>query len=115
MRKERRQHPRVAEEVSLAITDAGAVLETETKNLSAAGVYCALERFIPPMTKLQLQLDLPDGDRRTRVRCSGVVVRVEPIVTTTDRARYYTAIFFNEITERDRAAIAGFVRRRLTT
>lgn len=115
MRKERRQHPRVIERVSLAVTDADTVLEAETKNLSASGVYCALERFIPPMTKLQLQFELPNETRRTRVRCAGVVVRVEPIVTTVDRARYHTAIFFNEITDRDRSAISEFVRRQLSS
>ena len=54
-RQERRRTPRVAEQVPLAITDAQTVMEAETKNLSASGVYCALERFIAPMTKLQLE------------------------------------------------------------
>ena len=111
--QERRRAPRVPERVPLAITDATAVVEAETKNLSASGVYCALERFIAPMTKLQLEFELPQGVRPTRIQCSGVVVRVEPIITRVDRARYNTAIFFTDLVERDRMAISQFVRHRL--
>ncbi|MBI3083337.1 MAG: PilZ domain-containing protein [Candidatus Omnitrophica bacterium] len=113
MSHERRRAPRVPERVPLAITAAEAVVEAETKNLSASGVYCALERFIAPMTKLQLAFELPQGDRPARIECSGVVVRVEPIITSVDRARYNTAIFFTDLVERDRMAISQFVRRRL--
>ena len=83
--RERRRAPRIAERIPLAITDAKAELQTETKNLSTAGAYCALERFIPPMTKLQVQLDLPNGAQFARIRCSGVVVRVEPVAASLER------------------------------
>ena len=113
MSQERRASPRVLERVLLDIADAGITLRTETKNLSASGAYCMLERFIAPMTKLQLAFDLPNGSRRVKVRCSGVVVRVEPVVTNAERGGYNVAIFFTELAERDRVAIAQFVRRRL--
>ena len=113
MSRERRRAPRVAERIPLALTDATAALQTETKNLSASGAYCALERFIPPMTKLEVQLDLPNGAEVTRIRCSGVVVRIEPVAASAERVRYDTAIFFTDLTERDRLAISEFVRRRL--
>ena len=110
---ERREAPRVAERVLLAVSDAKAEFQAETKNLSAAGVYCALESFIPPMTKLQLRFELPLQDRRVRLRCAGVVVRVEPIVTTESRARYHTGIWFTDLSTRDRETISEFVRQRL--
>ena len=110
---ERRRTPRVEERVPLSLTDGGMDLRTETKNLSVAGAYCALDRFIPPMTKLQLTLELPGTFRRTRVRCTGVVVRVEPAVQDAETMRYHTAVFFSEISDRDRAAIGRFVQRRL--
>ncbi len=113
-RPERRGAPRVAERVPLAISDAGAELATETKNLSASGAYCTVDRFIAPMSKLQLRFELPDGSRRVTVRCVGVVVRVEPIVDTIERGRYHLGIFFTDIAERDRAAIARFVRQQLS-
>ena len=111
--QERRRDPRVDERVSVALTGEGKALQAESENLSAAGVYCTLDRFIPPMTKLQVQFELPDGARRVRVRCEGVVVRVEPIVANAERGRYHVAVFFQELTERNRAAISRFVSQRL--
>ena len=111
---ERRAAPRIDERIPLAISDAGAELATETKNLSAAGVYCTVDRFIAPMSKLQLRFELPERSRRVCVRCVGVVVRVEPVVDA-ERGRYHIGVFFTDIAERDRAAITRFVRQRLST
>ena len=110
---ERRQAPRVAERLPLTLTGADGVVQADTQNLSAAGAYCALDQFIPPMTKLELQLELPDGPQRTPIRCVGVVVRVEPLIATPQQGRYQTAILFTELSERDRSAIERFVARRL--
>lgn len=112
--RERRGAPRAAERVLVAVTDAGAVLQTETKNISASGAYCTLDRFVAPMTKLQLAFELPQGSRRVKIQCAGVVVRIEPVVATVDRGMYNVAIFFTELAERDRSAIARFVRERLS-
>ena len=111
---ERRQDPRVNERVSLAIRDASAELVGETKNLSASGAYCTLERFIAPMTKLELKLELPNETHPTLIRCQGVVVRVEPVVSNADRGRYHIAVLFTELKKQDRAAIERFVRQRLS-
>lgn len=115
MTQERRQVPRILERVPVAIHDAGTELRAETTNLSVSGVYCTLDRFIAPMTKLELQYELPDGERRARVRCSGVVVRVEPVVADAERGRYHIAIFFTDLTDRDRSVISRFVQRRLSS
>lgn len=112
---ERRRAPRIPERVAVSISDAGTELKTETKNLSASGAYCMLDRFIAPMSKLQLRFDLANGSRRVAVRCAGVVVRIEPVIANTERGRYNVAIFFTELSERHRAAIGRFVRQRLAT
>ena len=111
---ERRRAPRVPERVPVALTDEGKAFHTESENLSATGVYCTLDRFMPPMTKLQVQFELPDGARRVCVRCKGVVVRVEPVIANAERGRYHVAVFFTELTERHRAAISRFVSHRLS-
>lgn len=115
MAQERRKTPRITERLSLAITDASTRLDTETKNLSASGAYCTLDRFVAPMTKLQLEFELPGRARPTKIRCCGVVVRVEPLVANAEQGRFDTAIFFTELAERDRSAIARFVRQRLSS
>ena len=113
--RERRTAPRVTERVPLAIGEADGRLQTETNNLSASGAYCTLDRFIAPMTKLQLQIALPGGARRGMIRCRGVVVRVEPVVSIPHGGRYHMAILFTDLAARDRSAIAQFVTRRLAS
>ena len=113
--EERRRAPRFAESASLNITEVEPPVQAEMKNLSATGVYCALDRFIPPMTKLQLHFELPGGTRQTHIRCAGVVVRVDPIVSTESQAHYNTGIYFTQLSDRDRSAITRFVRQRVST
>lgn len=112
-RRERRQAPRVSERVSLSLAGAEGVIQAETQSLSAVGAYCALDRFIPPLTEVELELGLPDGRQVRTIRCFGVVVRVEPVLTNPERGRYRTAILFRELRERDRAAISRYVAQRL--
>ncbi len=112
---ERRREPRAVEQLTLDLQDAATQLTAETKNLSASGAYCTLERFIPPMSKLQLHFELPgNGTRRSAIRCSGVVVRVEPVIAPSGRGSYHIAILFTELSARDRSAISSFVRQRLS-
>lgn len=113
MMRERRRVPRIAERVVLAITDAGTELTTESQNLSTAGVYCTLDRFLAPMSKVQMRFRLPRGSRSSRVRCAGVVVRIAPVIANPSRGRFNVAIFFTELSDRDRLAITRFVRQRL--
>ena len=110
---ERRRAPRAPERVSFSLTDGGRAFQTETQNLSAVGAYCTLDHFIPPMSKLQLNFELPQGFRRVRIRCAGVVVRIEPVVAHGQQMRYHVALFFTELSERHRSAISRFVRQRL--
>ena len=106
---ERRQAPRVDERVAIAISSDGQAIQAETENLSTSGAYCVLDRFIAPMTKLELAFELPNGARRTRIQGTGVVVRVEPRISERAQSQYYVAIFFSEMSERHRAAISKFV------
>jgi hypothetical protein len=109
-RSERRQHPRVDNNVPLKISSADADFVTETKNISCAGAYCRVSRYLEPMTKLKVLLLLPvrKGKRVTtkKVSCFGVVVRTENIL---EGEGFNTAIFFNDIHPRDSRAIAEFV------
>ena len=113
--QERRRSPRIAEHIPLAVSEAGTELQTETHNISASGAYCTLERFIAPMTKLLLRLELPNGPHRAKISCTGVVVRVEPVIANADRGRYHIAVLFTELAARDRSIIERFIHKRLAT
>ena len=52
--------------------------------------------------------------RRVRIACTGVVVRVEPVVSDHQRSGYNTAIYFTDISDHDRSAISHFVGQRLS-
>jgi len=113
---ERRASPRAAERVTVAIAGAGDDLQADTHNISASGAYCTMDRFIPLMTKVSLRFTLPGGTNGARaavVRCTGIVVRVEPAITKTERMQYRVGLFFTDLSSRHRAAIERFVRRRL--
>ena len=113
---ERRRAPRVTEQVAIAISGDGQVWQAQTKDVSTAGAYLLLDRFIPPMTKLQVAFELPDGAKRARIEATGVVVRAEPVVSdAASKGQYHIAIYFSEMSERHRAAISKFVSHRLSS
>ena len=112
-RSERRGSPRIEMQVPMNLAVDGEMLITRTKNLSASGAYCTLRRFLEPMTKLQVQLELPGRPRPTKVVCYGVVVRIEPPRPLPKRSSYHIAIFFHDIAARTRSIIAQYVRERM--
>ena len=106
---ERRAAQRIAKQLPLTLSDDAAPFLTHTKNLSTSGAYCTVRRFIAPMTKLQVQMEISGHAKPTVVRCEGVVVRVEPPRKLARRTTYNVAIFFSNLTDRDRATLARFV------
>lgn len=112
--KERRIAPRVAQRFTLSLQGDQTALEAESRNISASGVYCFTPQLLAPMTKLALEFTLP-GPKPARIQCTGVVVRVEPVITNATTSGYHIAIFFSDLTERQRTAIQQFVRQRLAT
>ncbi len=110
---ERRAAPRIVTRLPMAMTDGGKAFVVTTKNLSASGAYCEVGRFFPPMTKFQIKLELPTRPKPIRIRCQGVVVRVNPAAAQARRRQYHMALFFNDIELRDRDAIGRYVQERL--
>ena len=113
---ERRAAPRIITRLPMAVTDGGKAFVVTTKNLSVSGAYCEVGRFFPPMTKFQIKLELPTRPKPIRVRCQGVVVRVDPAtapIKDRGRRQYHMALFFNDIEVRDRDAIGRYVQERV--
>ena len=110
---ERRESPRAASRIAMVLDHETAVLNTNSENISASGAYCTVTRFIPLMTKLQVRLELPGESASKAIRCEGVVVRIDPPHPSGARTRYSVAIFFSDLSERDRSHLAHFVHQRL--
>ena len=108
---ERRSHPRVETTLPLRIKSSEFDIVTSTKNISCVGAYCQVDRYLAPLTKLDIALVLNhqnNSDNNTnsiKVRCRGVVVRTEHKVD-----KYNIAIFFNDISESEKEKINTFVK-----
>lgn len=111
---ERRRAPRITTRLPLTLMQAARQLVTWTENLSASGAYCTVKGVLSPMTKLQVRLELPDRVGSRAIRCEGVVVRAEPAVPSSRQSSYHVAVFFNGISDRNRALLAQYVQRHLT-
>ncbi len=111
---ERRKHPRLRSIIPLKISKRGLDVITETRNLSCSGVYCRVNKPIPVMSKIGITLLLPiQSNNRVltkKIKCSGVVVRSEPlIVEEADTAWQNIAIFFTDLSKKDKDKIAQYI------
>ena len=112
MFSEKRQYPRGSLNLPIKLSNLDPDLVTETKNISANGAYCAVNKELAPMTKLNITLLIPikKNNRKTlkRVDCKGVVVRNEPLETT-GKHTHNVGIYFNDIKDADRRVIMSYV------
>jgi hypothetical protein len=103
---ERRRAERVSARLNLNVHlrlpgSGGSVDDLETLNVSSSGVYFKSSRFIEPMTKLALRLEVPterdDPDVTRPISCEGIVVRTLPEQPDESVEAYEVAVFFTTI------------------
>ncbi len=112
---ERRRAPRIAKQLPLTLGHEAGDLVTKTENLSASGAYCTVKRYVAPMTKFKVQLQLPDFTGKAHVVSGeGVVVRVEPPAPSPTCRSYNIAIFFTWLSGRNQAQLTAYVNQHLT-
>lgn len=113
MIEERRKDQRRRTHLSIKIADESFDVITETADISPSGIYCRLTRLLPLMSKIEVILLVPTKTnwRQTKkIRCKGVVVRIEPIILKdVEKAHYNAAIFFTEISKKDRKIIESYI------
>ncbi|MFA5356176.1 MAG: PilZ domain-containing protein [Candidatus Omnitrophota bacterium] len=106
---ERRQYPRIEQNLPIKIAADGYDFITSTRNVSCVGAYCHLDKYIPPFTKISVKLNLPvmaEGKMQNiEVDCNGVVVRSED----QKDGGFNIAVFFNHITDNQRKKISQYV------
>jgi hypothetical protein len=97
---EKRKHPRLDYCLPITLSDSQWDIATETKNISCSGAYCAVDKPIKIMTKLDIALFVPCETKRDKkikkINCKGVIVRCEHNKQNQKRP-YYVGIYFNEI------------------
>lgn len=107
-RSERRSHPRLITALPLRIKTAEFDITTSTRDISCVGAYCQIDKYLPPMTKLDIAMVLNNQPAGVRVKCKGVVVRSEP-----NENKFNIAIFFNDIAETEKEKISKFIKNLL--
>jgi len=108
---EKRSYPRIEGILPLKICASDCDLVTETKNISGNGAYCAVNKAIAPMTKLDIVLLVPlkaDHKSIKKINCKGVVVRSEHIQDD-GKYSYCLGIYFSEIKETDRNCLISYI------
>lgn len=109
---EKRSYPRIEGVLPLKLYASDCDLVTETKNISASGAYCAVNKNIEPMTKLDIVLLVPlnktNHKNVKKINCKGVVVRSEH-VQDNGKQSYCLGIYFNEIKESDRRCLSSYI------
>lgn len=115
--EERRGFPRI-EDASLALklNADGFDTVTHTLNISASGIYCKVDKEIPLMSRVKLMLKVPDFSRDDKtvksLEVTGVVVREHPVIIDGETKHYDVAIFFEDLTPKDREIILNYISRK---
>lgn len=109
---ERRRTPRVEVDCPVTVELADGSHAARLRDLSTAGICLFLDRRVPEMTILGLSLELPPvpGSAVRRVQGRGVVVRCLPLSAHVDH--FEIAVFLNDVDQRNRQALAEYVRLR---
>jgi hypothetical protein len=114
--QERRKFPRVKDEclsLKLRLDDFDSI--THTMNISSSGVYCKLDKELPLMSRVKLMLMIPDPVKEGILKdleVNGVVVRQHPVTIDGVIKHYDVAIFFEDLSEKDKGVIAGYIKRK---
>ncbi len=113
---ERRKYPRIDDEgFGLDLKGEGLDLVAHTLNVSASGIYCKVERELPLMTRLDLKLNIPSGEEArpaAALNVTGVVVRQHPVIIDGHTKHYDIAIFFDDLSDKDRGVISDYIAKR---
>jgi hypothetical protein len=115
---ERRKAERV--EANLAVTVKGGLAEAKGKalNVSTNGIYFESPHFMEPLTRVKLELVVPDlgpSKRELTVACDGVVVRTEPERKDPSVSAYRVAIFFTFVPDASQKTLDRYIRTRLSS
>lgn len=108
---ERRIHPRIDSRLPVKIAVNGYDFTTNTQNISRAGAYCCIGKYIPPFTKVSVRLKFCTLNENKKkdicVECRGVVVRSED----SQDGAFNIAIFFNDIRESESKKLVQYLNQ----
>jgi hypothetical protein len=117
MHTERRTAQRIEANLAVTVTGDPAAAKGKALNISTSGIYFESPHFMAPLTKVRLELHVPDPDPKrgeAAVTCDGIVVRVEPEKKDPALSLYRVAILFTYVSEISLKSLDRFIRSRLS-
>lgn len=105
--RERRRWPRAEADWAISLALPGGEYLARVRDVSRAGVCFFIDRPIPVMTAMRIDLELPVNEGKRFITGGGVVVRCEKISARLDH--YEIALFLNDIAGPDQAALEAYV------
>ena len=110
MSGEKRKYPRIKDaNISLKVKSGDIDIITKSLDISASGIYCKVQKEIPVMSRIKSRLILPGG---VTVETDGVVVREHPVIEDGRITHYDVAIFFDNVSAKDREAILAYIKKK---
>ncbi len=117
---EKRGYPRLRDaNISLKVKSNDIDIITKSLDISASGVYCKVEKEIPLMSRIRVVLIVPRpktdnalAPQIVKIETDGVVVREHPVIIGKKIAHYDVAIFFDNISAKDRKALLEYTNQR---
>lgn len=113
--EERRKSPRVKKGLPIKLKqspDKDFDISTETKDISASGTYCFVNRPVETMTKLKITLLFSPQKLKPKnikkINCEGIVVRSEKSNENLQYP-YRIAVFFSKIDSKDKKFLQQYV------
>ena len=112
--QERRKFPRIHDEgLSIKLDTGDFDTMTHTTDISASGLYCKIGKEIPLMSRVKLAIMVPDITNKEAalkpLEVDGVVVREHPVIIDGAVKHFDVAIFFDNLSEKDKSVIQGYV------
>ncbi|MFH1381168.1 MAG: PilZ domain-containing protein [Candidatus Omnitrophota bacterium] len=121
VKKENREYPRLKDEcISMKVKSGDVDIITKSLDISASGVYCKIEKEIQLMSRVKVMLVLPkkcmgekfDTEHPLQIDTDGVVVGEHPVIIGGKIAHYDVAIFFDNISAKDRELLLDYTKRK---
>ena len=107
---ERRKYPRAKADFHAEIDNGFEAVRIKVDNISLSGIYCEVDKKIPLMTKLDLNMliptTFPSRGEFFRVLCTSIVVRTEP---SKHKGKYNIAILFSSLSESARNKVSSYI------
>lgn len=119
--KEKRKYARVKDQgISLKVKSGDVDIITKSLDISASGVYCKVEKEVPLLSRVKIILIIPklkegeagDAPQTVKIETDGVVVREHPVIVGGKIAHYDVAVFFDNISTKDREALLKYIEKK---